>query len=154
MLRDYEKLERLGTDCGNTLVIGNPAAKDVTHDFFLQCYSFKDWLKKDSRVKNPKDVEDYIDSSPALSVAADLCNSFKHAGLDKGKPRSGQLLERINTAYSLVAKTHGGPLVASTRIVITMGTENHDALDLATGCIQDWDTFLVSQNIVFAKNKT
>jgi hypothetical protein len=55
----------------------------------MECHQLKDWLKKDARVKHPDDLEDFINKSHALSVAADLCNSLKHAGLDK-RPRSGR----------------------------------------------------------------
>src|ERR1039457_3401798 len=100
MLRAYEALGTFATNIGKTAVIGDQAAGDAAKSFFIACYHFKDWIKKDSRIKQPKDVEVFISANQALSLAADLCNSLKHAGLDK-TPRSGMNLDQINMAYSL-----------------------------------------------------
>lgn len=153
MIRDYEALERFATNCGNVLVIGDPGPKDAAHNFFVQAYALKDWLKKDRRMQRAEDVEELINASEPLSVVADLCNSLKHAGLKK-PPRSGQELSAINVSYSMLQQRLGGPFVATTRIVVTMGTANYDAFDLAAGCLRDWDAFLVKQNIVFSKKRS
>ena len=175
MLRAYEALRVLATDIGKTAVIGDHAAGDAAKSFFIACYHFKDWLKKDSRITRPKDVEDFISTNHALSLAADLCNSFKHAGLDK-TPRSGTHLDQINMAYSLdmPATTEPGFIemprkpsdgdtitiscnnrigspVATAKVVLTIGGNKHEALDLATQCVKDWDTFLAAQGIQFSK---
>src|SRR5258706_11661488 len=100
MLRAYSALRALASNVGKTVDIGDLAAGDAAKSFFSECYHLKDWLKKDSRIKRPKDVEDFISKSHSLSLAADLCNSLKHAGLNK-TPRSGMHLDQINMAYSL-----------------------------------------------------
>ena len=177
MLRAYEALRALATDIGKTAVIGDHAAVDAAKFFFIACYHFKDWLKKDSRITRPKDVEAFINTNHALALAADLCNSFKHAGPDKAKtPRSGTHLDQINMAYSLdipattepgfikgtrnpsdgdtITISHSnriGSPVATAKVVLTIGGNKHEALDLATQCVKDWDTFLAAQGIQFSK---
>lgn len=179
MIRAYEALRSLATDIGKTATVGDPAPADAARAFFLQCYHLKDWLKKDPRIKRPQDVEDVITNSAALSLAADLCNSLKHAGLDK-PPRSGMSLDRINMAYSLQVPSSGaagqirmarnpsdgdtvalsrggvadlkGRAVATARVVLTIGGTNHDALEVATRCVSEWDSFLAVQGIVFPKS--
>jgi len=174
MVRAYEALRALATYIGKTAVIGDHAAGDATKSFFMECYHLKDWLKKDSRIKCSKDVEDFINKSHALSLAADLCNSLKHAGLDK-PPRSGLHLDRINMAYSLdipasaepglikitrnpsdgdtitISRSNRmGQPIATAKVVLTIGGKKHEALEVATMCVKDWDTFLKAQGIQFS----
>ena len=96
VIRLFERLRKLATDgqvAPATLrfegravlvpvhVIGADA-RDTARDFFVQCYHLKDYLKKDTRITEPDDVEKWITQSRSLALAADLCNSSKHAGLD------------------------------------------------------------------------
>ena len=171
MLRAHAKLVAIATDVGKTCVIGDPAAKDATNAFFMECYHLKDWLKKDPRIK-PVDVEAFITGSKFLSLAADLCNSLKHAGLDR-PPRSGEQLDKINMAYTIdipeqaqikfdrspsvgdtiaILRTRAyGRAVATAKVVLTIGGSKHDAPDLASSCVKEWDAFLASRAIQFAK---
>ncbi|MBI5404039.1 MAG: hypothetical protein HY959_11615 [Ignavibacteriae bacterium] len=176
MYRAYKKLLSIATDIGKTVVVGDHAASDATQTFFNDCYHLKDWLKKDSRIKKPNEVENFINKSLSLSLAADLCNSFKHAGLDK-KSRTGNNLDKINMAYSLDLSNsaepgfikavknfnHGdtvkisrslrkGYPVATAKVILTIGSKQYDAVDLATKCIKDWNSFLNSKGIKFSSS--
>lgn len=176
MHRAFERVRALATDIGKTVVIGDHAAADATKTFFIECYHFKDYLKKDCRIATPNDVEAFVTASHALSMAADLCNSFKHAGLNK-PPRSGNHLDQINMAYSLdiSATTEPGmvritripsdgdtitisrsmrigPPIATAKVVLTIGGNKHDAVAVATHCITDWDSFLTSKGIQFSRD--
>ncbi len=176
VVRAFNKLEGLATDIGKTMIVGDHAAADAANSFFIECHHLKDWLKKDSRIKKDQDVEDAITNSPSLSIAADLCNSFKHAGL-KNEPRSGKQLEKKNMAYSLDLPASGGtghikmpenpsdgdtitvstsnrqgPPRATARIFFTLGGKKYDAMKIAVGCMADWDTFLVSRGISFLRS--
>jgi len=176
MVRAHEALRALATNVGKTAVIGDHAAGDAAKSFFIECYHLKDWLKKDSRIKRPKDVENFISKSHALSLGADLCNSLKHAGLNK-TPRSGMYLDKINMAYSLdiPASTEPGFIkmtrnpsdgdtitisrsnrtgspVATAKVVLTIGGKKYEAFDVATQCVKDWDAFLATQGIQFSKS--
>ncbi|OIR16083.1 hypothetical protein GALL_35880 [mine drainage metagenome] len=147
MLRSFERIKRINTDNGNT--ISNTDARDATEDFFTQCYHFKDWLKKDSTLTLSQNVEKFINASNALSLAADYCNSFKHAGLDS-QPRSGQTLEGINTHMRMDLTPKG--FVMSSSLELTISGKKHDAFELAKRCIEEWDLFLISNKIVFPES--
>lgn len=173
MLRAYATLKALATDLGKTAFIGDPAARDAAMLFFMECYHLKDWLKKDSRIKRANDVEDFVSKSQALSLAADLCNSLKHAGLTK-PPRSGAQLDRINMAYSLdisasefgqvtftrqpsdgdtialSGRRSSGRPIATAKVILTIGGIKYEAPDLAGRCVNEWDVFLASKGIEFA----
>ena len=175
MHRAFERVRTLATDIGKTAVIGDHAAADATKAFFTECYHFKDYLKKDLRIA-PAEVETFVTASRALSMAADLCNSFKHAGLNR-PPRSGMQLDQINMAYSLILSVTDepgmismarqpsdgdtiaigrsnliGPPVATAKVVLTIGGNKHDAVAVATQGLADWDSFLASKGIQFPKS--
>lgn len=143
MLRSYDRLKKIETDNGNA--IGNTESRDAVEDFFNQCYHLKDWLKKDKNTNLYTDIEDYINKSHSLSLAADYCNTFKHAGLDSN--RSNKNLEKINTHIKFDLTPRG--FVASSRLELTISGEKYDAFDLATKCIEEWDIFLRLNEIVF-----
>lgn len=144
MQRSYEKLKKINTDNGNS--ISNADPKDMTEDFFNHCYHFKDWLKKDSSIVLVYNIEDFISKSNPLSLAADYCNTFKHAGLEK-RSRSGQELEKVITHVNLDLTPRG--FVASARLELTIGGKKFDAFSLATDCIKEWDNFLKQNQIQF-----
>jgi len=144
MQRAYEKLRKIQTNNGNE--ISNADSQDAVENFFNQCYHFKDWLKKDSRILLQLDVEEFITSSPCLSLAADYCNMFKHAGLDR-RGRSEKQLEKINTHVNFDL-TPGG-FIASSRLELTIDGEKYDALKLATECMEEWDKFLDLNKVIF-----
>jgi hypothetical protein len=175
MLRAHARLVAMAADIGKACVIGDPAAKDATSAFFMDCYHLKDWLKKDGRIK-PRDVETFITNSKALSLAADLCNSLKHAGLGARAPRSGARLDKINMAYTVdvsaseaasvtIAKIpsdgdtiafsatrKNGPAIATAKVILTIGGTKYAAPDLADSCVKEWDASLASQGVQFAKS--
>lgn len=142
--RAYERLKKINTDNGNS--ISNTDARDATEDFFNHCYHFKDWLKKDSSVTLSDDVEKFISNSTVLSLAADYCNSSKHAGLNK-QSRSDKNIEKVNTHINLDLTPRG--FVATSRLELTIGGEKYDAFALATDCMNEWDKFLKQNNVVF-----
>lgn len=144
MQRSYKRLEKINTNNGNE--ISNVDARDATEDFFNQTYHFKDWLKKDKTIQLLSDVEEYINRSSALALAADYCNSFKHGGLNKDS-RSGKELQKINTHIKLDLTPAG--FVASSRLEITIDQKSYDAFLLASNCINEWETFLEMNKIVF-----
>lgn len=144
MQRSYNRLEKINTNNGNE--ISNADARDATEDFFNQTYHFKDWLKKDESIKLLSDIEEYINKSSALALAADYCNAFKHAGLNRDS-RSGKELQKINTHINLDLTPHG--FVASSRLEITIDHKSYDAFLLASNCMNEWETYLEMNEIVF-----
>ncbi len=144
MLRAFERLKTVSTDNGNR--ISNTDPQDTAEDFFNQCYHFKDWVKKDSALVLAQDIEDFINRSKSLSLAADYCNSFKHAGLDR-ESRSGQVFEKMNRHIRFDLTQRG--FVASGRLELTIGGKKYDAFSLATDCVEEWDNFLKLNQIQF-----
>lgn len=142
MMRAYTRLKKINTNNGNS--ISNTEARDATEEFFNQCYHLKDWLKKDTSLP-PTKIEDFISSSKSLSLACDLCNSFKHAGLDN-PPRSGKHLERINTHVNFDLGSSG--FIASARAEVTFDGEGVDTFVLATNCIKDWNLFFRENGVI------
>jgi hypothetical protein len=92
-------------------------------------------------------VESYISNSAPLSLAADYCNTFKHAGLDK-KPRSGQQLVEVLQHTRMDITPQG--FVCSAQVEIKTDAKNYRAFDLATDCIHDWNAFLRINSIVIS----
>jgi hypothetical protein len=144
MLRAYGVLERINTDNGNS--ISNTDARDAAEEFFNQCYHFKDWIKKDASIRVDQDVEEFINFSSAMQLAADYCNSLKHAGLDK-RSRSGKEIERVNTHMKLDLTSRG--FVASSRLELMIGGQSYDAFKLATECVRAWDDYLRKNQVSF-----
>jgi len=140
MLRAYNRLKIINTNTGNQH--GNTEAKDATEDFFNHCYHFKDWIKKDLSIIFLTDVEKYIDNSQYISIAADYCNVFKHAGLDK-KSRSKRNLDGLNTHVKFDLTNNG--FIASSKLEVTIDGQKYNSLDLARNCIKEWNIFLKTQ---------
>jgi hypothetical protein len=144
MIRSYEKLRKISTNTGNSISLS--CAKEATEEFFTECHHFKDWLIKE--LPNLKQtVESYISNSAPLSLAADYCNTFKHAGLDK-KPRSGQQLVEVLQHTRMDITPQG--FVCSAQVEIKTDAKNYRAFDLATDCIHDWNAFLRINSIVIS----
>ena len=174
MMRSYAALKTHATDMGSLGVIGYEVS-DFAREFFATCYHLKDWLKKDGRIASAT-IEQFVTGSVSLSLAGDIFNSLKHAGLSN-PPKSGAPIIAINTALTLTMPldappgTEVGKLefrrnprdgdtvtlgraavsrpIASASVFITLGTTRHDGLELATKCVVDWDGFLSQHGIAF-----
>ena len=138
MIRVYRHLAQISINNGRK--ISNVEAKDTAEDFFNQCYHLKDYFKKDKTIKIFDDVEKYINKDPNLSLAADYCNIFKHAGLNN-KPRSGKKIEKINTHIFLLHPTSQGKVNFS-RLEIKIDGKSHDVFAIATECVKAWNKYL------------
>ena len=175
MMRSYEALKEHATDMGPLAVIGYEAS-DYAREFFTNCYHLKDWLKKDGRVQ-PQIVEQFVAGSIPLSIAGDVCNSLKHAGLNR-PPKSGAPLVAINTALTVIMPSRVPPgteigkiefrrnprdgdtvslaradvsrPMAKAAVVLTVGTKKYDGFALATDCVADWDRFLANHGFQFS----
>jgi len=146
MLRAYEALKRVSTNNGSA--IGNRDALDAAEAFFNQCYHLKDWLKKGQAVSG-RSVEGYITTNEPLALAADFCNSFKHAGLIN-PPRSGKEIQKLNTHMKIDLTPAG--FIASSYLEITISGKSYDALTLATDCVKAWDSYLQQNGISFPES--
>lgn len=146
MIRAYARLKKINTDNGNN--ISNADARDAARDFFNLSHSFKDWLKKDPSLVLSTNVEEFITKSEALALAADFCNAHKHGGLDRVS-RSGKQLEKINTHIRMDLTPTGW--ATSSSLELTVSGAKYDAFDLATRCLEAWNTYLEQNGIKFPK---
>ena len=156
MMRGFERLERIYTDTGSS--ISTDDAREATENFFSHAYHLKDYLKRAFPEKAQR-VEDCVTASRALSLVADLRNSFKHGHdvktrctdheKETGVPASGGLV-RINT-HTKIDLT---PTMSqcSQRLEITFENGTFDALDLATETVKAWDDFLAVEGISSASS--
>ncbi|MDA9934365.1 hypothetical protein N9B88_01220 [Rubripirellula sp.] len=91
--RYWRRLESL---CDGTS-FNRPAAEfvDDMHAFFVECHSFKDWLKNDPTfTRKNSDIERHVSDTPLLAICADFANGKKH--LECTQPfRSGSEPEAI-----------------------------------------------------------
>ncbi len=141
MIRAYERFKQISTNNGSSISLH--AARDAADEFFQHCYHLKDWLKNDSTTSS-LDVESFINASRPLSLAADYCNSIKHAGL-KRSPRSGTTIQRTNVHTKLDITPQG--FIATSRLEIAVSGAEYDAFKVATDCVNEWESFLASNNI-------
>ena len=141
MLRAYERFRKINSDAGDPISLH--AARDVADDFFNHCYHFKDWLKRDPAIPE-LGVEDFINNSQSLSLAADYCNSSKHGGAGRN-PKSGKKIEEANVHTTLNLTAKG--FVNSSRLEIIIDGKAYDAFSLASECMKEWDIFLSANKI-------
>jgi len=142
MLRAYKRFEMIGTNNGND--ISNVDAADAAEEFFVQCYHFKDWLKK-AYPKLSKDIEQHITDSQSLSLAADFCNTRKHAGINR-QSRHGEHIVAVNTHMKIDMKPNG--FVASSDIAIKTDSKCFKGLDVASQCLREWNQFLNAHQVI------
>lgn len=114
---------------------------DEIYGFFLNCHHLKDWIKHDPGVDEcaRRSVEPHINSSRALRLCADLCNSLKHLHLTK-PPRSGENPRFGQKNFGLALGS--GPATISLRYEVEADAGPIDAFTLATQCVAAWDAFL------------
>lgn len=111
---------------------------DSAYAFFVFCYHLKDWIKNDPSVDAAarQDVEPYVESEPALSLAGDIANGAKH--LLRNRPARIDDSVRITTGES-----SGGYEIV---IVGDHGTRTVAAV--ADHCLEAWGRFLMKHGLL------
>lgn len=118
--------------------------------FFMNCYHLKDWIKNDASVPNlNKLVEVYINKSQVLSLCADLCNGIKHLVLDHSRSGSNPQISSKNY-HRIELGVPDAKIGAS--ILIISGDKKYDAFELAGGCIDEWELFLIKNDPSFLRS--
>jgi len=114
--------------------------EDIVYSFFMNCYHLKDWIKNDS-ASGPLSarVEGFISSTPEMAICADICNGLKHLAL-KNKPRSGQNPRFGKRLFKVGVGTQ--PTTIAVEYTIDTSSGPIDAFDLATRCLQAWETLV------------
>jgi len=115
--------------------------QDEVYAFFLNCYHLKDWIKNDKNVGTAAaKVEDFVDNNEELSICADICNSLKHLKLTTS--RSGQDPKFGQRKFYL--RVGSPPTTISAKYTIDTSSGPIDAFELATKCLQAWESFIQS----------
>jgi len=145
MKRWYDRFEAI--DQGRPHDMPSENYLDEIYAFFLNCYHFRDWLKNDSTlaVHIQQSVELHINSSRALILCADICNSLKHLRLTRTRSGENPAFGRKQFAVHL-----GTGVTTSISLKYVVITENDtvDAFSLATDCVASWETFLRANGLL------
>jgi hypothetical protein len=118
---------------------------DEIYAFFMNCYHLKDWIKHDGTVAASvrRAVEPHISSNRPLRLCADICNSLKHLQLTSS--RSGESPAFGKKQFGLDLGTR--PTTINLRYEVDTNTGPIDAFQLASECIDAWDTFLTANGL-------
>src|SRR5262245_57202351 len=103
--RGIERIGEFATDAAHIRRFGDDPV-DAARATFADCWHLKDWLTKDGRIAatpkaGAKELDAYVNGCAYLPIAADIANSEKHAGQDRGAPRSGAHLTAVNAKFVL-----------------------------------------------------
>jgi hypothetical protein len=115
---------------------------DDFHAFFVTCFHFKDWLKNDPTVAPAigQRAEALI-NKPSMRVCADLANASKHLRLTRIRFTGDTRLEAADAAFQVDAFSEAFQVTGEV-VIVGMGDNRWDALDVADGCVKYWDDFL------------
>lgn len=149
----YDRTKRkfeLFTEINNGKIHDKPSPYygDLAQDFFQNCYHLKDWIKNDPSCLHCKNiVESYITNSVELSICADICNATKHLTLTS--PRSNKNPQLSGIEYKMKIMEAGSESIVhiAAKFYISTSSGDRDALDLATLCMDAWDSFIKNQKI-------
>lgn len=116
--------------------------KDDLDHYFLDCFSFKEYIKNDKTVheKVKQTVEPYLNKNIYLRLCADLANRDKHLTLDKHKRDDGEI-----TSSNVDIQMQHTIFVSGTDLRISL-------LKSKNGKVEEYDKFkndiepIISQN--------
>lgn len=128
------------------------AARDILFRFCSDALNLRDWIQKSTNLSQAvrDDVRHLFRSSTqpqsvsvALAACADIANGSKHFVLTHPPYSTGAAAEVIDQVQGaklpfILGETHLG----ANHWKIDIGGVEHDALELATQAIADWDAWL------------
>jgi hypothetical protein len=138
MLRSYEQFKRIenGDWPGHSL----QEHHDQMYSFFIECYTLKDWIKKDILNEDlDEPVENFINKNDCLKLCADIANGKKHLELDR-PPRYG-VDTRLGYEVHL-NESDENTTVHTKMYVYSDSRDRFDSFDIATQCVEKWTEFL------------
>jgi hypothetical protein len=141
MLRSHERLRSIAHGETNA---SSAEARDSLIHFFEDAYHLKDWIKEEALTRGV-DVEEAINNSDELRLAADVCNGVKHFGSLRS-PRTGD----AETAVVGQGATVRPPVMGSDEPgrgtlhswIVTSQGQTHDAVELASSVVTHWQSWL------------
>jgi hypothetical protein len=116
--------------------------QDIVYAYFMNCYHLKDWIKNDpASSSSSAKVENFINTTSEMALCADICNGLKHLVFNgRYKPRSGQNPQFGKKHFKVSLGTQ--PTTIAIEYTIDTASGPVDAFNLATKCLEAWETFL------------
>jgi len=115
--------------------------QDEVYAFFVNCFHLKDWIKNDESVEvEAKEIEEFVKNNKELNLCRDICHGIKHLKLTT--PRSGQDPKFGLREFNL--RLGKSPTTISVKYTIDTSSGPIDAFELATKCLQAWESFIQS----------
>jgi hypothetical protein len=119
---------------------------DEVYAFFQNCHHLKDWLKNDpTTIHRCRDVEDVLKASVNLRLCGDLANATKHLQLNQRTHTGDRKIGFGSRHFDLEL---GDPPTVNVRFVVESGGQKHDAFDIATKCIEEWEHYLRTKGLL------
>jgi len=118
-------------------------AEDYLYVFFQNCYHLRDWLLSEKAVSQAN-LEQLFQVHAELRLCGDICNATKHVVLSKPKQPCEFSLAR---EYRGPGAGWFGQDKSETFVVLSSG-QNYEARELAATCLEIWEHFLKSQNLL------
>lgn len=126
-----------------------PEFRDAVIHLFQDIFNLRDWLKNDSGVAvTNQDIDATCSNNPStypnLHIARDVANGSKHLTITR--PSGSADTKVAGTGHVAVSFGAGGEMkstILKHSIAIELSPSNFvDALDVAKGCVAEWDTAL------------
>jgi hypothetical protein len=111
---------------------------EVVYSYCINCYHFKDHLKKDASVPviAQQGVEAYVDSCSALTLCGDIANTIKHRNREPGA-RSARITSISSSRTATIGWTEPR----------TGKSGSRDVLDLARAAADRWRAYLLQYGL-------
>lgn len=114
----------------------------VVDEFFLDCWSLKDWLVNDDQITprvTRREIEGHVDASRPLRVCQGYANTVKHKTLN-----SPDRLEARISSFRIRPEARHVLITYQSRI---QTPTTRDALRLADQCVAAWQRFLDTRGL-------
>jgi len=120
---------------------------DLYLSFFVQCYHLRDWIVN-SKVVKSHEIDEFIKSSYEFGLCRNLCLGVKHYHVTKpSTPQMADFSQDVGIKIPIVREYEPYSNTKERTRILADG-KNHDALDLATRCINQWRQFLEQKNLL------
>ena len=107
--------------------------------FFEVCYHLKDWVKHSEKYTKGEmsDVEEFINSSKALIICANICNRLKHCQLRS--PRKNEKIGLFKLSMPITVRScPGSTTIQVSKAIIETVHGDKCCFNLADECISEW----------------